>query len=586
MATRSRAWAWEHLAGLILAVLWLALAFDGARRLSTAFDEVPHIGAGLTVLRYGDFRMNPEHPALFKVLAALPVELLAPPPLRYRIPGRGELVQWSSGNQWTWGHSTLFYDNPDPQRLVLLARVVPILAGMCGGLLAWWWGSQFGGRRAGLLAMALLFFYPEYLGHARFVTFDVPTLVAGAALCALAWSWWKRPRIGRAAALVAAAVVLPFVKLPVAFLALFLFAILGTLLTLRCHKGIPGTRTRLSAWLAMCGVVVVLGYGALWASNLFRFQLQSDHGSLDTPNVYATPQGPGQRLLTRIAWELHRHRVVPESAIAVLACMGAFETRPMFLQGEHGTTGWYRYFFVTIATKTPLAMLAGLPLAGVYVARVVRRRRGLAIERLAVLTVPFAILFLLAVQSRVNIGHRHVLFIYFPWAVLMGVELCRCSRRWKLAWVLPLLVIFECTLRQPNQATYFNTLAGITPYRASRLLADSNTDWGQDLPQGFDALKRHGWLKCNLAYFGMARPQAYGIGDFRFILLNYPMAVGMPDALPPDPKLPTLVSLNALEAVRALYPGRFDREPLELCNGMVLFAPEELQGAGGKAEEE
>ena len=42
-----------------------------------------------------------------------------------------------------------------------------------------------GGELAGLMAAGLLMFYPEYLGHSRFVTLDVPTLVFVAAISLL-----------------------------------------------------------------------------------------------------------------------------------------------------------------------------------------------------------------------------------------------------------------------------------------------------------------------------------------------------------------------------------------------------------------
>lgn len=588
MPLRRRSWAWEHVVGLLLALLWLVLAFDGARRQSPVIDEVPHIGAGLTVLRYGDFRMNPEHPVLFKALAAVVPLLVMRPPLVYRHGTNQELVSWMDGVQYSWGHYVLYYEGTDPLRLVLLARIVPILTGLCGGLLAWWWGAQFGGRRAGLIAMALLLFYPEYLGHSRFVTLDVPTLVSGAAIVTMAWRWWRRPGFARAAALVAGTVVLCFVKLPVAMLAVFVWIVmLGLLAGRRLAPSMaawvsfaPGARKpRLAGWLATLLAVGLLGYGALWAANLFRFDLESAHGILRTPNEFATPKEPGSSLVSRTVWLLHEYKVVPESAIAVLGHVTSFHGRTTYLFGHYSMSGRYPYFFVTIAIKTPLVMLLGLLPMALRAVHPLRRRRGLELERLAILTLPFLMLFALNVQSLANIGHRHILFVYFPWAVLLGAVAARWTRRprWKAAGLaLPLLVVLECLLRQPNQATYINALGGSSPYHAQRIVQDSNIDWGQDLPQGIAALHKFGWDRANLAYFGAAKPSAYGLDDFIFIIPNYSLSVGMPDAATPDPRLPTLVSLNTLDIVRALYPGRFGGEPLAICNSMVLFAPEEM----------
>src|SRR5881394_4597766 len=61
----------------LLAVLLLAfmavLAGGAARRESVTVDEVSHIGAGVSYLQRLDLRMNPEHPPLAKVLAAIPL---------------------------------------------------------------------------------------------------------------------------------------------------------------------------------------------------------------------------------------------------------------------------------------------------------------------------------------------------------------------------------------------------------------------------------------------------------------------------------------------------------------------------------
>ena len=57
----------------ILAVLMLAAMFalmlGSSWNDSAIFDEVAHIGAGYTYLKYQDGRLNPEHPPLLKDLA-------------------------------------------------------------------------------------------------------------------------------------------------------------------------------------------------------------------------------------------------------------------------------------------------------------------------------------------------------------------------------------------------------------------------------------------------------------------------------------------------------------------------------------
>lgn len=62
------------LAGAVVLLALMAVLADGAvRRESATFDEVAHIGAGVSCLQKLDMRMNEEHPPLAKALAALPL---------------------------------------------------------------------------------------------------------------------------------------------------------------------------------------------------------------------------------------------------------------------------------------------------------------------------------------------------------------------------------------------------------------------------------------------------------------------------------------------------------------------------------
>ena len=74
-----------------------------------------------------------------------------------------------------------------------------------------------------------------------------------------------------------------------------------------------------------------------------------------------------------------------------------------------------------------------------------------------------------------------------------------------VAWlVIGTLLIF------PHQEAYFNPLAG--PWQNwSSILVDSNLDWGQDLPALKQVMEARGIDSVNLAYFGKAVPEAYGV---------------------------------------------------------------------------
>ena len=74
---------WTAAAVLVLLAIFLVELLVPARRESQAIDEACHIYSGYRYWTKADFGMNPEHPPLVKLLAALPLlpmRLNVPPP--------------------------------------------------------------------------------------------------------------------------------------------------------------------------------------------------------------------------------------------------------------------------------------------------------------------------------------------------------------------------------------------------------------------------------------------------------------------------------------------------------------------------
>src|SRR3989338_4975268 len=69
--TNARYWL---ITGLLLAGLF-AIQIVSALSESATIDEPTHLAAGVSYWRTGDFRLNPEHPALVKLLVSLPAVL-------------------------------------------------------------------------------------------------------------------------------------------------------------------------------------------------------------------------------------------------------------------------------------------------------------------------------------------------------------------------------------------------------------------------------------------------------------------------------------------------------------------------------
>ncbi len=92
----------------------------------------------------------------------------------------------------------------------------------------------------------------------------------------------------------------------------------------------------------------------------------------------------------------------------------------------------------------------------------------------------------------------------------------------------------ESSLVYPFHLSYLNTLAG-GPKSGPYIFEDSNIDWGQDLPSLAMWQKNHpDAAPLKLAYFGTARPQAYGV-----------VALPMPPEDIMDPKPGSVYAISA-----------------------------------------
>ena len=189
------------------------------------------------------------------------------------------------------------------------------------------------------------------------------------------------------------------------------------------------------------------------------------------------------------------------------------------------------------AIKTPLPTLGVIILA--LWSAVGRRtdppQDSLRPWSLAALTL-FVIVYLwTALTGHINLGLRHLIPAQMAVFILCGSAgvLMRDGRRAVRGAVPALLVCLAGTslLAWPDYIPYFNALAGGSP-NGWKYLADSNVDWGQDLPRLARYLREHGEQDVKLAYFGSGRPEYYGIRASYFTI---PYEAASLDGGPPGP---------------------------------------------------
>ena len=482
---------WPGVAALLAYLC--AVQLVAAWRESNIGDEPVELAAGYSYLKTGDFRMNPEHPPLAKILAALPLLALHPSlPL--------DSAFWTRADEYGFGVRFFEQNSHSVDTLLFTARLMSIFLTACLGFAIALWTRNAFSPGAAILALALYAFDPTVAAHGHYVKNDVPVTLF-CFLASIAWcAFLTRPglrRLGLAGVALGLAVATKFS-------ALFLLPVLAILYAVRWWQGQKGLSLRhgigsLLAAVALAACMVFLVYATLAWSHGVRLSgvdARACHDLLDRNATRAMA-----RMVSRGIPRVHPF-------IEGLIVYVDHDTigHQCYLLGMQGTQGWWYYFPVAFAVKTPAATMALLALAGLLLLRLLWRTR---IRSVAfpwfVVSVPAAIFGAFSMRSHLNIGIRHLLPIWPFVFILAAAALTRARFRYRNV-VLTLLVAglaAESVSICPHYLAFFNVLAG-GPANGPAILADSNIDWGQDAKNLAAWLNAHHISQVCPDYFGTA----------------------------------------------------------------------------------
>jgi hypothetical protein len=212
------------------------------------------------------------------------------------------------------------------------------------------------------------------------------------------------------------------------------------------------------------------------------------------------------------------------------------EGHQAYLLGQIGWKGWWYFFPVTLAVKTPIPFLALAAAGAVAAWQLARARRAWqpVVPALAALAIVAA-----SMPANINIGLRHVLPLFPLLAISAGLGVVALwgassassvsnasgassassgrsasggGRRVVAARALVgAALVWELvttTETHPDYLAYFNAIAVDRP---DRIVVDSDLDWGQDLLRLRDVLGELHVDSIALAYFGTANPERLGL---------------------------------------------------------------------------
>lgn len=462
------------------------------------YDEADHIVCGMAWLDQLDYDVSClDHPPLARLAVALGPYLKGIPSI-------------SPESEEHPGNAILHWDGKYFQNLTL-ARIgnLPFLVLAC--VVVFLWSYRWFSAAAGFWAVLLFVNLPPILGHAGLATLDMAC--AATVLAALyQWMrWLEAPGWGRTVGFAFALSVAFLCKFSaLAFLAVC-FA--GSLVYLwLVERAAVLAKTERRSWIvkgcAIAGITLFL----VWAGYRFdRLPVSKHLGE----HHYVEQVFPASPLLRSVA---SRALEVPLPLTEVTRGLWDLylfnqEGDANYLFGRTSPRGWWLFFPVGVALKTPIAFLL-LATAGTVIMLAQFRKRPW--QQMLTACFPIAIL-LFCMTSRINMGLRHALAIYPFLAILGGqlIAIALMSKRRPIVIGTGLLVcwvLVDAWQAHPDYMAYFNPLAGAEP---EKILCESDLDWGQDLHRLSQRLTALGIHDVAIAYFGTARLQEAGLPRYR-----------------------------------------------------------------------
>ena len=476
---------------LLLASLGVARIAATYRGIAQTSDETPNIACGMQYLDLGRYDYGAFHPPLARLAIALG-------PYLYGARAQKLSDRWKEGN-------AVLASAPRYGKALTLARlgILPFWVLAC--TVVWLWGRKLLGDWGALAPVFVFTNIPPVLAHAGVATMD---MAIGAGICTALFAytlWLEEGTLRRA--------IFFGMGLALALLSKFSAVLLLPVCILAITVLHPRLRQKRNwAWIPVAFLLI-------WGAYRFSFGPMTEHVASDaagqggifaripTPLLHAleTLPVPAPQLLDGL-WQVHNHVEGGHTA---------------YLLGRHSFHGWWYFFPVALAVKTPLAilLLAALgvfaPVAQALVPAVVRfvstRFKSVPMSGDAAGTsacattdralwmpaVLAAAILLINLPTSLNIGVRYMLPLYPLLALTAGIGTVWLWRKRRAAAIVFLLwTAISSAAAHPDYLAYFNELAGSHP---ERILVDSDLDWGQDMARLAAELQRR-----RVPYFHMA----------------------------------------------------------------------------------
>ncbi|MGA7412159.1 MAG: glycosyltransferase family 39 protein [Bryobacteraceae bacterium] len=509
----------RRLGGIFAAILLLAfmalLSFGAVLHQSPTFDEVAHIGAGLSYVQKLDLRMNPEHPPLAKALTGLALTLRGTK-ADYAGPAwtNSKDFMFAFLGEWSFGHWVISRWN-NPTTVLSWARFPMLLLTLALGWAIFICARRLGGVVAGLICLAVYVSAPIFLVFGPLVLTDIAIALFSVVSVWAFGSLWREPRSANRwlFTLALAGAFLSKFSAPILLLGLFASGLSTRWMPVLDQPSDPGQR---KAWRR-------LRWRATWKCVFWTAVLVYVFYFVFSWNQ---PTSILERIGSDVPALVLRRLLLP----LVLYLGGMFmvlftASRPSFLFGHVYPHGIWFYYPVVFALKSQLGFL-GLLMLSLILGLVRKRRAKSATKAIPLelqmhwrtLWVTLVVFTAVCMLSHFDISVRHF-SVPYALLILMVAPMPRLlenmpgmprmfayAGRGTVA-VLVLSCLISAARTYPWYLPYVNALGAGKP--AYVLMSDSNVDWNQSLPEVKQFVERHKLQDLPLDSYALSDDTAY-----------------------------------------------------------------------------
>ena len=468
----------ERIRKTAVALLFLWIAGAGlfmAWHDSFTTDEAIHMASGYTILTRHDYRFDPEHTPLFKMLTAVPLLALKlhPPEGDAQLWGAAQPTfydAWKETRSWSdrWAYTP---GNPT-DLMKFLARIPSVLSLLMLAGLLYFLTNEWFGRRVAIWTLFFTSFNPTLLAHGHLANDDVAVAAAILFGIALFWRYLQKPSVSRA--------LLVGIGLTIA---------VGTKFT---GLGLIPLFALCLVWVAVQRrtPVKTVGHAALMAATLwlgiwtmYGFHsplVLTDDSVILAVNNWHVPYG--MRVPQLIAWAHAVRLILPIPFLKGLIIVrnGTLFGRGAYLFSQNFSPNLWYYIPAVIALKTQLVVFA-VGIVGLLLA--LRTKSGaLGKGPYRLLIASIVVFSALVMNSKLDLGVRYatvVLALAMPFLGLAMARLHQVTGRYVIATLVVTLYAVPVFVQFPNMLSFSSEL--IQPYSQGwRYMNDSNLDWGQE----------------------------------------------------------------------------------------------------------